>query len=383
MGPQELAVGGHGLHGAPQRLAQPEQARQRVAAAERSSDLTTPLWLAAFALLVLAGWLAWRLRSVQAERERSWREAADAAVSAHGPASVEPPTGATSPIPMVNSVLDTEGGSSTTASSAAARPKSPAPLEEIDLFATGSPALASGPPTLPAEPLTERTLVLPVPGAEAARDVSIEELIDLEQQADFFVVLGQDEAAIDLLVEHLRQSGGSSPLPYLKLLEIHRRRDERREYERIRDRFNNRFNAYAPDWDTDLQHGRSLEDYSGVLPRLQGVWSRPLDAMAELEALLFRRSRGELFDLPAYRDVLMLYAVARDLNEREGGGGGDVDLLLPLADGGEFSATAATPLTLPELRSAAPTVPGGIDLDLSDSTGERGIFIDSQRGRPT
>ena len=46
-------------------------------------------------------------------------------------------------------------------------------------------------------------------------------------------MLGQDEAAIDLLVEHLRQSGGGSPLPYLKLLEIHRRRDERRDYERI------------------------------------------------------------------------------------------------------------------------------------------------------
>jgi pilus assembly protein FimV len=47
----------------------------------------------------------------------------------------------------------------------------------------------------------ERTDVLP-PRAQAEqgapRDVSIEELIDLEQQAEFFVVLGQDEAAVDL-----------------------------------------------------------------------------------------------------------------------------------------------------------------------------------------
>ena len=62
----------------------------------------------------------------------------------------------------------------------------------------------------------------------------------------------------------------------------------------------------------------SLEDYPGVLPRLQQVWPRPLDAMAELEALLFRRSRGELFELPAYREVLFLYALARDLLDRDG-----------------------------------------------------------------
>ena len=38
------------------------------------------------------------------------------------------------------------------------------------------------------------------PDDGAPRDVSVEELIDLEQQAEFFVVLGQDEAAIDLLM---------------------------------------------------------------------------------------------------------------------------------------------------------------------------------------
>ena len=37
----------------------------------------------------------------------------------------------------------------------------------------------------------------PSPRRRAAR---MEELIDLEQQAEFFIVLGQDDAAIDLLV---------------------------------------------------------------------------------------------------------------------------------------------------------------------------------------
>jgi hypothetical protein len=60
--------------------------------------------------------------------------------------------------------------------------------------------------------------------------------------------------------------------------------------------------------------------------------------MAELEALLFRKSRGELFDLPAYREVLFLYALARDLLDRAAVDTGSVDLLLPLNDGTSSAA---------------------------------------------
>jgi hypothetical protein len=234
-------------------------------------------------------------------------------------------------------------------------------------------ARADDPPAAPTP--VERTQVLPAQSLTApARDVSIEELIDLEQQAEFFVVLGQDDAAIDLLMDHLRTDGSNSPLPYLKLLEIYRRRGDRPAYERIRERFHNRFNGYAPAWDSELNLGRALEDYPGVLARLEQVWPRPLDAMAELEALLFRRSRGELFDLPAYREVLFLYSLARDLLDREATAAGSVDVLLPLADGrnagaaapGTGSGGAATAFgAASELEGALdrPTAP--LDLDLS------------------
>ena len=100
---------------------------------------------------------------------------------------------------------------------------------------------------------------------------------------------------MELAVKHLGLPANKSPLPYLKLLEIYRRRGARTEYERMRARFNQRFSAFAPDWDSDLQAGRTLESYPGVMPRLQQAWSRPLDAMAELDALLFHRARGEMF----------------------------------------------------------------------------------------
>ena len=165
---------------------------------------------------------------------------------------------------------------------------------------------------------------------EPRRDLSVEELIDLEQQAEFFVVLGQDDAAIDLLMGHVRSTGGISPLPYLKLLEIYRRRGDRSAYERIRERFNRRFNAYAPDWDADLQQGRSLEDYPATIARLEALWVMPSRVMETLEASLFRRDETEeAFDLPAYRELLFLYAVARDFAHKADDGSA-VDLLLPM-----------------------------------------------------
>lgn len=194
---------------------------------------------------------------------------------------------------------------------------------------------------------------------EPRRPMSAEELIDLEQQAEFFVVLGQDDAAIDLLMGHVRSTGGVSPLPYLKLLEIYRRRGEREPYDRIRERFNRRFNAYAPEWDVDPELGLSLEGYPDVMSRLQKAWATPSQAMDLLDASLFRRDAGPTFDVPAYRELLFLYGMSRDLAERDTSPR-VVDLLLPLNDEPASTLTsvqASTPPAEPEHFS--------IDLDVS------------------
>lgn len=206
---------------------------------------------------------------------------------------------------------------------------------------------------------------------EPVRESSVEELIDLEQQAEFFVVLGQDEAAIELLMSHVRSDGGISPLPYLKLLEIYRRRGDGDAYHRIRDRFNRRFNAYAPDWETDLQQGRSLIDYPDTIVRLQQLWASPVRVMETLNASLFRRNKtDETFDLPAYRELLFLYSIARDLAEHAGVlPNTTVDLLLPLDDPGEepISRLTATTQAGDFQQSDLMTMP--LDLDVSFEPG--------------
>lgn len=205
---------------------------------------------------------------------------------------------------------------------------------------------------------------------ELRREVAVEELIDLEQQADFFLVLGQDDAAIDLLLCHLRESDGASPIPYLKLLEIYRRRDERDAYEQTRERFNQRFYANAPEWDAHSASGRSVEDYPEVLLHIQNAWHRLAGAKTLLETLLFRGgSGGVTFDLSAYGELLLLFSVARDLTENDDAP--DVDLLLPL-DGERgleqtfFQSMTAT-MSVKPYTGPASQLDQTLDLDLSSS----------------
>lgn len=220
---------------------------------------------------------------------------------------------------------------------------------------------------------------------EPRRPMSAEELIDLEQQVEFFVVLGQDDAAIDLLMGHVRSTSGVSPLPYIKLLEIYRRRGEREPFDRIRERFNRRFNAYAPEWGVDPEAGLDLEGYPEVLERLQGIWQMPSMAMELLDTHLFRRDAGPTFDVPAYRELLFLYGIARDLAERDIPASG-VDLLLPLGDEDPSVDGPIVPLA-PDMSAEPVPEEARFQLDLDVSTDQPPHLTvelppDSERGRP-
>ena len=337
------------------------QLRQQLALDRAQRDQPGPWVMAligvAALLLALVAWLGWRLRK-QAQvpqRGADWWD--------RGPMSVAPSV-ADSRVSAFRASQNAPLPSAHQRQASAPAPWTDAAdsrSDEVDLLI--SPLTMPAPtavtiPSLPAATPREE---------EASRAMSVDEQIDLEQQADFFIALGHDDAAIDLLMAHMRSTGGGSPLPFLKLLEIHRRRDQREAYERTRVRFNQRFNSVAPEWQADPRAGRKLDEYTLAIGRIQRAWPSPLDAMAELEALLFRRGSGaELFDLPAYQEVLFLYQMARDLHDAEDrGGAADVDVLLPI---GGRSAPVAVPegtiVLRPEFNSGDP-LSLELDLDLS------------------
>jgi len=330
------------------------QLRVRAAEADRYANPVVYLLVALCTLLAAGLGAMWWLRRRDRRAAVWWTPP----VEAVSPPPAEPEDPASAPVPQVE---------------ISAAPTSPRPQPKpapMPMFMP--PPLAA--PSRPAEFDSGGSLA----EAEPRRPMSAEELIDLEQQAEFFVVLGQDDAAIDLLMGHVRSTGGVSPLPYLKLLEIYRRRGEREPYDRIRERFNRRFNAYAPEWDVDPELGLSLDGYPDVMGRLQKAWASPSQAMDLLDVALFRRDAGPTFDVPAYRELLFLYSLSRDLAERDTPADG-VDLLLPLGDDDSATATFTSVPATP-VEAAATPEQDAFTLDLDVSTDQPPLSLNFVEG---
>jgi len=345
------------------------QAELARAKAQADSGGNWTPWLLALlglAAAAIAG-LAWKLRQQTRIAHSDWFNQ-----SALGPATVLPPAAELPPEGAVAApVIDITDEPTVTVTPRMFEDPVAADLPLVDEGdARGVPVVDHS----ATRPLDRHSLAALSPAAAAPRELSVEELLDLEQQADFFIALGQEDAAVDLLMSHLRSAGGQSPLPYTKLLEIYRRQGDRAAYERTRARFNRRFNAYAPDWDTGPSAGRSLEDYPDTIALLERAWHSPLDAMAILESLLFKRDdSSELFDLPAYRDVLVLYSLARDLWQNGGGqGSASIDVLLPLDDGAMHAGSVTAYPSARDVNERA--LPGrdaaGLDLESVDVEGD-------------
>jgi hypothetical protein len=169
------------------------------------------------------------------------------------------------------------------------------------------------------------------------REMTVEELIDLEQQVEFFLVLGQFDDAVERLTGLVDSGSCVSPLPYLNLLDILHRRGDREAHQRLRERFEARFNTPAPAWTPEPLPGLGADEDPSLVARLEALWPTHARAMETLADWLLRRDpSGPIFELSTYRDLLHLYSVARDLSERERSSRG-VDVLLPM----DSSATGA------------------------------------------
>lgn len=152
-----------------------------------------------------------------------------------------------------------------------------------------------------------------------SRSVATEELFDVQQQADFFVSLGEDEQAIQVLRNHLAESHEPSPLAYLDLFKLYHRLGRREDYDALRDEFNHVFNAGAPPFNRYTDGGRGLEAYETAFSRIQTLWPEPR-VLDLIEESIFRDvsdDEVEVFDLEAYRELLLLHAMAKDLIQRE------------------------------------------------------------------
>ena len=147
----------------------------------------------------------------------------------------------------------------------------------------------------------------------SGRGVNVNELFDIAQQADFFVSLGQHDHAIEVLSNHIRENAQTSPLAYLDLFKLYHDMDRQPQYDELRLQFNRIFNAEVPPFQGFRQRGEGLEAYEGAMTRIQSLWNTPR-VLDVIEESLFRKPGrpAEAFGLEAYRELLLLYAIANE-----------------------------------------------------------------------
>ncbi len=165
---------------------------------------------------------------------------------------------------------------------------------------------------------------------EMARSINSDKVFDVRQKADFFVSLGQTDQAVRVLEDQINESGETSPLLYLDLLGILHNLGLRQDYHQFKEDFNLLFNSRVPDFVAYGQEGRSLEEYPQVLAHITALWPTRKAQMV-IEASIFRDTLDESskpFDLAAFRDLLLLHAIAQT-NARGGLGTSDLSPLSP------------------------------------------------------
>lgn len=196
----------------------------------------------------------------------------------------------------------------------AARPSGPAPV--AGPAAAPAVHLSDDPPSSLSGERPDFSLSLP----SMQRTVNAEELMDMQQQADFFMSLGQHDQAIAVLRNHISENAETSALAYLDLFAIYHKLGRRDEYDQLLVEFRRAFNAQVPDFDHFSATGYGLEAYQAALSRIEALWPTPR-VLDVIEETIFRkpgREDGGGFAIEAYRELLMLYSVAKDIIGRDG-----------------------------------------------------------------
>lgn len=204
--------------------------------------------------------------------------------------------------------------------------------------------------------------------AAILRSVNTKEMLDVLQQAEFFMALGQHDEAIALLRDSVDDEVDANPLVQLELLKVLHTLGLKAEYDHYRQRFNGIFSGHVPNYAHFNQVGSGLEAYPAVCQQIVALWPSPA-AVTHIENCLVRtrfESDRQDFDLEAFRDLLMLHGVA--------------SRIASVASGSSFVAFSATkPAPIPV--SAAPE--REIDFDLSQSHDGNLIDFDASGWSPS
>ena len=319
---------------------QGELAQARQAASERPWWLWPLLLLLALLLAVAA--LLWR-RSRRQAAEASWWQ----------PSGTDPDV---DPPPSSQPASKLGLGTAAAVGAAAVSPLA----TSLDVPVVTDP----GPDTISTQP------------PDGPEPVSADKLLDVQQQAEFCLSLGQLDQAVGVLADHLDEYGSTSPLMYMELLRLLHSQGRKADYATTRRECRKALGLDLPAYEDFSDSGRALASYPEAVERIEKAWPRR-EVLGVLEELLFQSvdAQGKApFELPAYRELLALYGAAQErlanggMMPADGATTTAMGLLAPVAVTQPPTAPlplSAVDMTLPAIDAPGPA-PGTIDFDLSD-----------------
>lgn len=139
---------------------------------------------------------------------------------------------------------------------------------------------------------------------------------DILDQAEVYMAHGHGELAIHLLQEHVRNAPDESPVPWLLLLDLLHRDGDEPGYKvasaECRRHFNINLTGHPISQDSDA--GNGLEAYPHLFEQLVKVWGTANTDDFFRDLLYDNRGGTRIgFDPGAYRDILLLRAIAQNV----------------------------------------------------------------------
>jgi hypothetical protein len=204
-------------------------------------------------------------------------------------------------------------------------------------------------------------------GTGTIRAINTREMLDVRQQAEFFMALGQHDEAVRLLESNILGSADCNPLVFLDLLKIFHTLSRRTEFERYREEFNAQFTGRIPPYASFLSEGNGLEAYEDICNQIVVLWPTDytIDYIEQCLVRLPEDAPEQGIDLEAFKDLLMLYGVLKRLDQGNDSGHAPFSA----SRVGPALTTALVPaMTAPQpvtaVENSAATSPVDIDLDL-------------------
>lgn len=244
-----------------------------------------PVWVhAALGLLALAlaciAWLLQRLRQERLKAQNDW----------------------------ANTVLAVENSEALTKPVAAMASIAPHTRDSVPQ----AQELTQFPDTAFAESSIQPPSLAPATMFPLTEVLTAQALFDVQEQAEFYASIGENDQAIEILQAHIAEHENSSPLAYVELLQLLFRLGRMDAYEEVRQQFQKHFNVHIPDFLGFSRKGRDLwSAHPNVLAQIEALW--PTDEVQELlrNLILRKNEAAQRFDLAAFDELLMLYNVAK------------------------------------------------------------------------